>query len=487
MVLQAYGRITATGFKKTIFIFAVKDTEAIENFRAEINSIRKKIVVKRSGLNALLHNDNTDEKMKNLTLVKFIAAMAIFLNATLAAASPEAFDLNLNELLQVAQENNPELQASESTWKIYENKIPQTGVLDDPILSIGLNNYPVDSWASNETPMSGKTLKLSQNFPFPGKLSAKKEKSKQQSLWHLGVYEEAKLLLAWKVKDAYYSLVFANHALAVTDKNLKVLEDFIRLTETNYEIGKGLQQDILKAQVERSKLIDRTYTFKQEMLKALAELSNLTDRDLSSANYKITDETSAPPIELTLEELHDISIKNRPLFNSYRALIEQNKLQMKLARLEFKPNFKLGVSYTFREPNPGDDGTDFAGVEFGMNIPIFVGKRKAAIGEAKAAIINAERQMSSFRNKVQFNIHDLFLKAKKSEEQLELYKNGLIPQATLSFEAALSGYQVGKIDFLALLDSLMTIYKYELEYYRVLSDGKRWHARLQAETGSINL
>lgn len=240
-MLQAYGRITATGFKKTIFIFAVKDTEAIENFRAEINSIRKKIVVKRSGLNALLRNDNTDEKMKNLTLVKFIAAMAIFLNATLAAASPEAIDLNLNELLQVAQENNPELQASESTWKIYENKIPQTGVLDDPILSIGLNNYPVDSWASNETPMSGKTLKLSQNFPFPGKLSAKKEKSKQQSLWHLGVYEEAKLLLAWKVKDAYYSLVFANHALAVTDKNLKVLEDFIRLTETNYEIGKGLQ------------------------------------------------------------------------------------------------------------------------------------------------------------------------------------------------------------------------------------------------------
>lgn len=415
------------------------------------------------------------------------ALFTVFLLCAVPAfAIQEVKGFHIENLLQAALENNPELKAAQYRWRLYENKVAQSGVLDDPFLSLSLNNYPVDSWASNEYPTSGKILKLTQNFPFPGKLAAQKEKSMQQALWYRGVYEDGKLQLAWKVKDAYYSLLFYDQALKITRKNIEVLDGFIRMTESNYETGRGLQQDILKAQVERSKLIDRTYTFNQQLQGALADLSTLTSQPLTLPGGDI------PEIEIktllkTLDELKSSSEQNRPLFSSYRALIEQNKLQKKLARLEFKPDFKLGASYTFREPNLGDDGTDFTGIEFGVTIPIFVGKRHAAVAEAEMSINMVSQQLENFRNTVHFNIEDSFLRAKRSEEQVELYRNGLIPQASQAFEAALSGYQVGKIDFLALQDSLMTVYNYELEYYRVATDGQRSLARLDAETGSRDL
>nr|MBF0223402.1 TolC family protein [Desulfobulbaceae bacterium] len=334
--------------------------------------------------------------------------------------------------------------------------------------------------------MSGKILKLNQNFPFPGKLATKKEKSRQQALWYKGVYEDGKLQLVWKVKDAYYSLSFYERAIEITHKNIKLLDDFIRLTETNYETGKGLQQDVLKAQVESSKLRDRIYSYTQQRDRAVADLNSLTNQQLTFSAAELP-EILPKALTKTLEELQQSVEQNRPLMASYLALIEQNKLQKKLAKLEFKPDFKLGASYTFREPNFADDGTDFAGIEFGINIPIFVAKRKGAVSEAEAAITMAMHQLDNFRNTAQLNIHDSFLKITKSVQQTELYKNGLIPQASQTFEAVLSGYQVGKIDFLALLDSLMTVYNYELEYYRGLIDGQRGFARLEAETGLNDL
>ncbi|MBU0480190.1 MAG: TolC family protein [Proteobacteria bacterium] len=393
-------------------------------------------------------------------------------------------DFALGTLLQRALEHNPELKAAEYRWQLYENKVPQAGVLADPSLSFGLSNYPVDSWAGNESPMSGKLVKLSQSLPFPGKLSTVKEKSKQQALWFKGVYEDEKLQLAWKVKDAYYSLFFFDRALKITQKNLALLDDFVRLTETNYEIGKGLLQDVLKAQVAHSRLIDRTYSYNKQYARALADLNSLTDQQL---DFPDSDLPELEPVVLaaTAEELHQTFEKNRPLYSSYLALIEQNRLQKKLARLDFRPDFKLGASYTFREPNPADGGTDFSGIEVGIDIPLHLGKRKAAVAEAESGINMAERQLDNFRNLARLNIQDSVLKIRQSEKQVELYRSGLIPQSRQTFEAALSGYQVGKIDFLALLDSIMTVYDYELEYYRVMLDGRRGLARLEAEIGAV--
>jgi len=388
----------------------------------------------------------------------------------------------LDKLVDTALNENPDLQAAKERWQLFEKKIVPAGSLNDPSLSFTLNNYPVDTFAANKYAMTGNVLKLSQSFPFPGKLAAKEEAASQQAIWYKGVWEDGKLQLARMVKEAYFSVYYFTKALATTEKNLKLLDDFITLTETNYEVGKGLQQDVLKAQVERSRLLDRRYSLEQKRESALADLNRLLNRPSTTALADLTD-YGLSEVDIPLEDLQKQAETNRPMFAAYTALVDRYKAEKKLAQLDYKPDFKVGLAYTMREPNRADNGTDFVGIEVGMNLPIFRAKRVAAVEEASAGVQMALKQYDDFRNKVFFNIHDAYVQTQKQRDQALLYKSGIIPQATQTYEAALSNYQVGKVDFLTLLDSLIDLYDYELDYYKALTDGQRSLARLESETG----
>jgi outer membrane protein TolC len=390
----------------------------------------------------------------------------------------------LDDLVATALVNNPDLKAAELRFQIYENKIFQAGSLSDPSLSFAFSNYPVDSFAGNEFAMTGKIIKLSQAIPFPGKLAAQKETAAQQARWYEGQFEDSKLQLTRQVKETFYSYYYYSKAVAITENNIKLLDDFTLLTEKNYEVGKGLQQDVLKAHMEKSKLMDRLYTYRQQQASTEKELERLLN-----APFRVSLATlpafEITPVAQSLEQLHQSPETERPMYSAYQALVKSYESRKKLARLNYKPDFKLGAAYNFREPNWADDGTDFAGIEFSINLPIFTKKRDAAVAEADAGTRMALKQYDDFRNKVRFNIEDSYNRLNKNRSQAILYKSGIIPQARQAFESALTNYQVGKVGFLVLLDSLKTVFDYELEYYRVLSEGERNVARLEAETGLL--
>jgi outer membrane protein TolC len=95
----------------------------------------------------------------------------------------------------------------------------------------------------------------------------------------------------------------------------------------------------------------------------------------------------------------------------------------------------------------------------------------------------AYRQFDDLRNKIRFNIRDAYAQLEQSRQQALLYKIGIIPQATQSLQASISAYRVGKVEFLSLLDSQLTLFRYEMDYFRVLTDYQRSLARLEAESG----
>ena len=273
-----------------------------------------------------------------------------------------------------------------------------------------------------------------------------------------------------------------NKSIDITEKNTHLLQDFTKLTETNYEVGKGLQQDVLKSQVECSKLSNRLLELKQKRQTTLASLNTLLSQD-PNRNLPSIPEITNSTINLTAAKLRQHARNNRPLFMAYKSLLASYKAKKSLARLNYKPDFKAGLTYIFREPSASDQGTDFTGVEIGMNIPIFTAKRDAALAEADAGLMLVRRQYKNFQNQVDFEINDAVKALHKNHEQTLLYKTGIIPQASQSFESAMSAYQVGKVSFLTLLDNLMTLYRYEIDYYRTLTDGERSVARLEAASG----
>ncbi len=419
----------------------------------------------------------------NLWCKRMITALCglvlIALTGTALAAEPQV----LSGLVNQALTNNPDLQAAEARWRMFERKVVPAGSFDDPQLALALVNFPVDSFKDDKTPMTGKDIRFTQKFPFPGKLGLKGEMAEQQALWYRGAYEDAKLKLGLAVRESWYELYYIDKALGITEKNLAVLKDFLRLTETRYQVGTGLQQDVLKAQVERSKLMDRRFNLRQQRRSAAARIEKLVNRPLAE-DLKALPEIEMAEVDENLEVFERQAEINRPLFNAYQALIDRFKAQRDLARLDYKPDFSLWAGYRFREDNRVDDGVDFASAGISFNLPIYKGKRDEAVAEADSGIRMALHQYDDFRSQVRFNLEDAYALMERNRDRVLLYRSGLMPQAEQTFRAAMSSYQVGKVDFLTLLDALLTQFRYEIDYYRALADYQRAVARLQAESGT---
>ena len=122
----------------------------------------------------------------------------------------------LDQLVDEALTNNPALAASRARWQQATYNGPQVGSLKDPVISFAFSNYPNDNLSAHETPMTGNELKLAQAFPFPGKLSTKKEIAHQQVLWAQAKYADLTLQVREQVRHSWFTLNFQRQAIALT-------------------------------------------------------------------------------------------------------------------------------------------------------------------------------------------------------------------------------------------------------------------------------
>lgn len=388
----------------------------------------------------------------------------------------------LAALLEEAGRNNPALRAAYEKIDVSAARIDQVSALPDPQLSFSFLNYPVNDLRSDITPMTGNDFRLAQQFPFPGKLSTKKEIAHQQQLWTQAKYDDLLLQVRQQVRDNWYKLNFQRQAIVLTKTNIALLDDFIRLTETRYQVGKGLQQNVLKAQVERSRLYDRLLGLQRDAEISQARINSQVGRatDMPLGEIPEPSEISYGP---TLANLQLQARENRPMFAAFDALIKQFDQKTKLAQLDYRPDFKVWGGYRFRNDDLPDGGTDFVSAGISINLPFPVAKRRAKVQEADAGLRMAYQQRNNFARQVDLALHRNLTQLEQAKKQVELYGGGIIPQAEQAFNATLVAYQVDKVDFLSLTDSMLTLYRYRIDHARALSDVRRSAARLLATTG----
>ena len=182
----------------------------------------------------------------------------------ISAVHPSDNMMILNELINEALENNTELQASYHIWQASEKGEIYAGALPDPVLGFSVMNLPTDTYTFDQEPMTGKQISLMQMIPFPGKLGLKEKIAGQESYINEMSYLETKNALIEKVKSVYYELYYIDKAILKTDKNAALMRQFTRIAETRYRVGKGLQQDVLRANVEQSKISAKLIRLKQQ-------------------------------------------------------------------------------------------------------------------------------------------------------------------------------------------------------------------------------
>ncbi len=398
------------------------------------------------------------------------------------AASQE---LDLDALIDEALRNNPELGVLKHRWEGFEARVPRAGAPQDPAFRFDLLNLPSNALDFDRTPMSGKMFTFSQQIPFPGKLAAKERMAQHAAAAALASFQDREGKIVSLVKRAYLSLAFLDRAIGITQKNEALLKDIVRIAQTKYAVGRGLQQDVLKAQVSRSELIDRLVVLKSRRRMTEARLNLVLNR-LPQKPVGVPGKVVLTPFEMPLEKIQQIALARRPLLRGIESRIRKWEASEHLASRQSWPNFDFSVSYRQRALSPGDpvEGSDFFSLGIGMDLPIYAGrKQRQRVLEAQANLRMAEAQRQAARQRILFQVQTLYLEIEQHRAEAELFRTAILQQAEQSLESAMAGYQVDKVDFLTLSDNQLTLFNFEIDYFRHVIGHERQLAELEAVVG----
>lgn len=423
--------------------------------------------------------------MKIHRIIIVALMLLIMQSAATWAEEPRLLSENLATLVSSALANNPELKSSRARWQMFANKVKQASALEDPMFMFKLQNIvarePLSFGGSD--PQTAKVIGISQQLPFWGKRAIKQEVAQYEAESYKWSIDERKLELARMVKETWYQIWVIDKKLEVVDKNLHILADFVTIAESKYSVGQGVQQDIYKAGLEKSKMLDMQITLRQQRKSVEANLNYLLYRPGNTPVGKVADFT-LPQLSLPAEQLNQIALDKRPQVKSVAMLASKGQALHRLAQKEFYPDFNLSLEYMFREESMNDPGYNMFTLGLTFNLPFQQERRRAMLAESSSETTMAVEELNALKNNISYTINDTLAQLERRRKLVELYKGGIIPQAEQSLESAIISYRVNKVDFLTLLDGRASLFNYERDLYESQAEYMMKLAQLEAAVGT---
>jgi outer membrane protein TolC len=414
-------------------------------------------------------------------IIVFSITMVFLSSVTAISQELESRKAVLSELIQVALSENPQIKAAEKEWQASLEKIPQVKSLPDPILSYAYFGQSVETRLG---PQRNK-ISISQMFPFFGKLSIKGDVARSHASILEYQYQAVKADVILKLKQAFFSLYWFDKAIKISQEEKEVLQRLARIAQKKYETGQATQQDVLKAQLEISKVLDKILDLKQGRKAVMSGMNSLLNKPPDIYIGEV-DEIDVPDFQVELNVLYGWAKENRPELIKVQHLIAKNEKSLKLAKKNYIPDFRIMFDYidigggTTTSP---DDGRNAWMGSIGINIPLWRKKLRAAEAEEATKIKASESLYRNMENDTLSRVNELFFEVQTVEEQIKLYQYSLLPQAEQAFKASEIGYLTGKVDFLNLLESERMVLMVKIGYFKAISNLSKSLARLERIVG----
>ena len=418
------------------------------------------------------------------------------------AGAPDNRDGGLESLIARAIAVHPSVQAAAARVEAARARVVPAGTWMDPMLMAGVQNFPVGEPGFGDF-MTMKMLGIAQTVPYPGKTRLRRTAAELELAAAEARLRAVRLEAEQRVRDPFYELAYLDRAIEIVGRNQRLLQDFVRLSEVRYSVGSGGQQDVLKAQVEVARLAEEAATLAEHRRIAQARLNEAVDRyseapvpeatvpdritraaapgsaresRFVSASLGARAADSPLPALMALEEM---AVANSPVLAEQQAMALAQAARVELARKDHLPDFDVSLQYGQR-----DGFTDM--VSATVSVPLPVNRRRRqdlGVAEARAELAAAEAARHEARNAVRLQVARLHSELERDRTQLALYVGSILPQARASLESAAAGYQVGRVDLLTLLDNQATLFNYETQYHRLLSDFAQKLAELERVVG----
>ena len=382
--------------------------------------------------------------------------------------------LDLSSLIREFEAANPEIKAARQRWESTKAVVPQVQTLPDPRLQIGYQRMPMVPPV-----VEGVMYGVGQDIPFPGKLKLKGEVAQRDAERLEQEYNATRLRLVAALKEAYYSLHFVHKSIDIVERNKALLTQFEKTAKARYSVGQAAQQDVFRAQVEISRVLDRLAVLDQQKESLHAAINRLLNRP-PAGSLGIPEEVYPTILTIPLQELSRRAEELSPQLLATAKGIDRSERSVSLAKRQYYPDFDV-TALGIRNDKINDNGYQ---VMVGIKIPLFYeSKQKQGVREALAGLEGAREDFVATRQDLLFQVKDSFVQAQRAERLITILRDAIIPQATLALRAAQSSYAVGKVDFLTLLNSLLTLQESELELHGEMVSHEKALARLEAATG----
>ena len=366
----------------------------------------------------------------------------------------------LRALVQEAEQRNPQIAASFHAWQASRNVPKQASALPETQLSVQQFSVgsprPFAGYSNSDFAYIG--FGASQDFPYPGKRELRARVAEHEADSMAAQADSVRSTVVANLKVVYFRLAYIQQTLGVLQKSDLLLNQVHEASEARYRVGQGNQQDVLKAQLQHTKILQEIAHHHQEEGLLEAQIKQLLGRPQESADI-VAETLTVRSLPYTAAELVQRARDQNPDMRSKDASMRQQETRVELAHKNFRPDFN--VQYTYE--HTGSQARDYYMATFGIRLPNR-GRQKAELAEAQQNQERAQQDLEAESQRVFSEVQQQYVRAKTSEERLKIYSDGLVPQSEATFRSALSAYQSNRQDFESLLTSFLDVLNLDLEY-----------------------
>jgi outer membrane protein, heavy metal efflux system len=411
----------------------------------------------------------------------FLASLALspglaFGQASLPGRSVESF-------LELARDRNPELAAMRHEAAAARERPESAGAFPDPMLKVELmdiTNAGTDANPSIVPSRIGSTkYTLAQPLPWFGKRDAKREGAIADAEAAASKADGTWLELATRVKVAYAQYYYASENERIIREVLDLMARLESVAQARYSGGLAAQQDAIRAQVEQTTMRTDLVMIESEKRRAAARLNSLVARP-AAAPLAEPERIRAipPPARLQAGDLEARARAGNPAIAAEEARVRSAGKAIELTDLNRYPDVNLGVSPT----QMGSRVVEW-GLMLELSIPLQQDSRRAQEREARAMLEAARSRRDAVAVSALGDLGENLVALDAARRTDALAATSLLPQAELTFQSALAGYENGKVDFATLLDAQRQIRRAKQERLKAQAEAQMRLADIERIVG----
>jgi outer membrane protein TolC len=403
----------------------------------------------------------------------------------LAQASFAQETLTLEQAEQLALRDEPGIKRFSASAEALAQRAIADSQLPDPKLSLGMLNFPTDTFNRAQEPMTQLQLGIQQAFPRGDSLGVKARRNEVLAGAQHELATDQRLKTIREVRMSWLELYYWLGAERIIGQNRGMFTQLVEVTQQQYAVGRHNQQDVIRAQLELSLLDDKMEKIRIQQEQSRAELARWILGD--QARFPLPEQFPQLPQPMARDAL-EAALSQHPLLQSDLAKVMAGQESVALAREAYKPGWSLGVNYGFRDgvnPN-GSERADFLSAMVTVDLPIFRDKRQdrslaASQYELDAMRLARDERLRALRQKLDSH----YVQWQRLGHRAALYADTLQLQAQENAQATLLAYQNDSADFAALTRARITELDTHLQALRIRVDRAKAQANLLYLSGGV--